>query len=135
MVNIISLSYIIYIVFTGISLFTHGKLVQINLDFLPNFRELRIISLTTLNYLANYFSKNKFINYAELKNSIIQDQQKQEKALELKLKTLPSTKKFEKYHIYLSSLLILAIMALIILFSSISGRWLLAVFVITLYTI
>ncbi len=132
--NIVSLGYIIYIVFGAINLFTNQKLLQINLDFLPTPNDLKIHSYTLIKYLKNYIWKQKFVNYSELKSSIILQEQKNKKLLETQLQALPKNKNIKKYSVYIKSGIILMIATIIILLTHIVNAWLLVIFLIALYT-
>lgn len=58
--NLITLSYIILIVFIWINLFTRNELIQIKIHKLFSAHYLRFYIITFLKYLKNYFSEEKF---------------------------------------------------------------------------
>ena len=57
--NFLFLIYIIFIVFSSIFLISKERLININFKYIPTFEELYIYSISIINYLKNYFSKNK----------------------------------------------------------------------------
>ncbi|MDC0506087.1 hypothetical protein OAN96_00655 [Candidatus Gracilibacteria bacterium] len=131
--NLFSLGYIIYVVFSSINLFVSQKLLQINLDFLSTPTEIRTTLITLLSYLENYFSKQKFINYSQLKKNVIDEETTTSKKLEIQFKTIPENKKIKKYIITIRNISVLIIFSAIILLSSLSNSWLLFILLIALY--
>ncbi len=131
--DLIILSYIVYIVFVSINLFISQKLIQINLDAFPTPSDLRIYLLTTLKYIKNYFSKQKFINYSTLKQTILTEEEKTNKTLETQLKS--SKKKTQKYALYIQSAIVFIVLTIIVLFTDISNKWLLILSLSGVYTL
>lgn len=132
--NIFLLGYIVYIVFSGINLFTHGSLLQIRWDFLPTPWDARIHMYTLLQYLKNYFSKAKFIPYKKLHKNILDQNIWANKQLEKTLQSLPKENILKKYNIYIKSYIILSILTIWVIFSGISNRYLILLFLIALST-
>lgn len=98
--NILTLFYIIFIVFIWINLFTRDELIQVKLPdyFSPNKAYLYIISIK--DYLKNYFNNNDFKKFLEL----IKENNQKTSLQKLKYTKILQTKKdfkLPKFFIYI----------------------------------
>lgn len=86
--NLLTLLYIVYVVYSSVNLVSQDEIISINLDFLPFPEEKLIFIKSIFSYLKNYFAKKDFLNFADLKINILQDNTKQEAENEKILETL-----------------------------------------------
>ena len=134
-VNILLLIYTIYIVFNGVSLFAQDKLIQINTQKFPTPSSLRILLLTLIQYLSNYFTNKKFSDFSVLQSNITGQEAEHKKQLEKDLQSLPKTQKISRYKIYLQSASIIILLGMTLFFSDITSRYFSVLLLITIYTL